>query len=153
MLDSLVPATVDAAVREGTVTLGSPVDGQYQHEEAERVAGNVPGVIDVEDEVYLDTFHTRRRRRGAQHQEGVRPPRRARLAPEAAFELGFRRDVAAVARLAPSCTPVAMQAGIAFVVELRRGGSGAGWGRPLLGSGPRSALLIPHGSPRRSASA
>ena len=49
MLDSLVPASVDAKVEDGCVTLTGTVGWQYQRDEAEFVAGNVPGVCGVED--------------------------------------------------------------------------------------------------------
>ena len=52
-LDYLIPATVDAKVRDGLVTLKGSVDWQYQREEADFVAANVLGVIDVFDEIKL----------------------------------------------------------------------------------------------------
>ena len=52
-LNSLVPATIDADVYEGFVTLSGTANWQYQREEAESVASNVPGVISVTDEVRL----------------------------------------------------------------------------------------------------
>jgi osmotically-inducible protein OsmY len=53
MLDSLVPTTVDAKVYDGFVTLTGTVGWQFQRDEAELVAGNVVGVVDVADEVEL----------------------------------------------------------------------------------------------------
>jgi osmotically-inducible protein OsmY len=53
MLDSLVPTSVDATVEDGVVTLAGPVDRQYQREEAESVAANVPGVTAVRNHVVL----------------------------------------------------------------------------------------------------
>jgi osmotically-inducible protein OsmY len=47
MLDSAVPATVDARVEEGIVTLLGKVDWQYQREEAERVAANIVDALGV----------------------------------------------------------------------------------------------------------
>jgi len=53
MLDSLVPSTIDAAVVDGIVTLKGWAPYNYQRAEAEFVAGNVPGVIGVENVVEL----------------------------------------------------------------------------------------------------
>jgi osmotically-inducible protein OsmY len=52
-LDYLIPASVDAKVRDGLVTLKGSVDWQYQREEADFVAANVLGVIDVFDGIKL----------------------------------------------------------------------------------------------------
>jgi len=52
-LDVFVPADVDASVVDGLVTLTGTVDWQYQRDDAELVAGSVPGVIDVFDEITL----------------------------------------------------------------------------------------------------
>jgi osmotically-inducible protein OsmY len=52
-LDSLVPATIDAEINDGFVTLTGKAEWQYQRDEAESVAANVAGVIDVEDDVEL----------------------------------------------------------------------------------------------------
>jgi osmotically-inducible protein OsmY len=52
-LDTLVPATVDAKVADGFVTLFGTANRQFEREEAEFVASNVPGVISVTDEVRL----------------------------------------------------------------------------------------------------
>ena len=54
MLDLRVPTSVDAKVKDGVVTLTGPVSWWYQREEAESVAGNVPGVVDVRNEIFLD---------------------------------------------------------------------------------------------------
>ena len=53
MLDTLVPSTVDAAVKDGVVTLTGIVTSQYQRDEAEFLAGNVLGVTGVRDDLYL----------------------------------------------------------------------------------------------------
>jgi osmotically-inducible protein OsmY len=53
MLDSLIPATIDAKVDDGLVTLKGNANWQFQRDEAESVAGNVLGVVDVLDEVEL----------------------------------------------------------------------------------------------------
>ena len=53
MLDSLVPATVDAKVDYGYVTLKGTAEWQYQRDEAEFIAGNLPGVIGVDDQIKL----------------------------------------------------------------------------------------------------
>src|SRR5690348_17015081 len=53
MLDSLVPATVDAKVEDGFVSLTGTADYQYQRDEAEFVASNIVGALDVFDEIEL----------------------------------------------------------------------------------------------------
>jgi osmotically-inducible protein OsmY len=53
MLDSLVPKTVDAKVEDGFVTLTGTVDWQYQRDEAEFVASNIVGLLDVFNEIEL----------------------------------------------------------------------------------------------------
>ena len=52
-LDSLVPSTIDAKVDNGVVTLTGKANWQYQRDETESVAGNLLGVMGVEDEVEL----------------------------------------------------------------------------------------------------
>jgi osmotically-inducible protein OsmY len=54
MLDSLVPATVDAKVEDGFVTLTGTADWQYQRDEAELLASNIVGALDVIDEIELN---------------------------------------------------------------------------------------------------
>jgi osmotically-inducible protein OsmY len=54
MLDSLVPKTVDAKVDDGFVTLTGTADWQYQRDEAEFVASNIVGTLDVVDEIELE---------------------------------------------------------------------------------------------------
>ena len=53
MLDSLVPSTIDAKVDNGIVTLTGKANWRYQRDEAESVAGNLLGVMGVEDEIEL----------------------------------------------------------------------------------------------------
>jgi osmotically-inducible protein OsmY len=53
MLDSLVPSSIDASVNDGIVTLTGMAPFNYQRAEAEFVAGNVPGVIGLDDQVEL----------------------------------------------------------------------------------------------------
>lgn len=53
-LDSMVPATVDAKVDRGMVSLTGRVNWNYQRNEAEFVAGNVRGVRGVRSEIVLD---------------------------------------------------------------------------------------------------
>ncbi len=53
MLDGLVPTTVDAKVEDGFVTLTGSADWQYQRDEAEFVASNIVGTLDVFDEIEL----------------------------------------------------------------------------------------------------
>jgi osmotically-inducible protein OsmY len=52
-LDGLIPKTIDARADDGLVTLSGTAAWQYQREEAEFVAGNVPGVVDVDDQITL----------------------------------------------------------------------------------------------------
>ena len=52
-LDGLIPKTVDAKADSGLVTLTGTAAWQYQREEAEFVAGNVPGVVDVDNQITL----------------------------------------------------------------------------------------------------
>ena len=51
MLDAVVPSSIDASVEDGMVTLTGFAPFNYQRAEAEFVAGNVPGVIGIDDEV------------------------------------------------------------------------------------------------------
>jgi osmotically-inducible protein OsmY len=55
MLDTLVPDTIDAGVKDGLVTLTGTASWQFQREEAAFVVGNVLGVVGVENDVYLDS--------------------------------------------------------------------------------------------------
>jgi osmotically-inducible protein OsmY len=52
-LDGLIPKTVDAKADSGSVTLTGRAAWQYHREEAEFVAGNVPGVVDVDNQITL----------------------------------------------------------------------------------------------------
>jgi len=54
MLDSLVPKTVDAKVEDGFVTLSGTANWQYQRDEADFVASNIVGTLDVVDEIELE---------------------------------------------------------------------------------------------------
>jgi osmotically-inducible protein OsmY len=53
MLDSLVPATVDADVDDGMVTLKGKANWHFQRVEAEKVATNVAGVVSVDNAIEL----------------------------------------------------------------------------------------------------
>lgn len=53
MLNCRVPQSVDAAVENGIVTLTGSADWQYQRDEAESVASNVAGVVDLVDDITL----------------------------------------------------------------------------------------------------
>ena len=53
MLDAIVPSSIDASVKDGIVTLTGMAPFNYQRDEAEFVAGNVPGVIGLDDKVEL----------------------------------------------------------------------------------------------------
>jgi osmotically-inducible protein OsmY len=54
-LDGLIPKTVAAKADSGVVTLTGTAAWQYQREEAEFVAGNVAGVVDVDNQIALTT--------------------------------------------------------------------------------------------------
>jgi osmotically-inducible protein OsmY len=54
-LDGLIPRTVDAKADRGVVMLTGTAAWQYQRKEAEFVAGNVPGVVDVDNRIALTT--------------------------------------------------------------------------------------------------
>jgi osmotically-inducible protein OsmY len=53
MLDSLVPKTVDAKVDDGFVTLTGTANWQYERDEADFVASNIVGALDVYDKIEL----------------------------------------------------------------------------------------------------
>ena len=53
MLDSLVPMTVDAKVRDGFVTLTGTAPWQYQRDEAEFLTASVPGVLGIDNDITL----------------------------------------------------------------------------------------------------
>jgi osmotically-inducible protein OsmY len=53
MLDSLVPGTVDATVADGYVTLTGTATWQYERDEADYVASNIVGALDVFDEIQI----------------------------------------------------------------------------------------------------
>jgi osmotically-inducible protein OsmY len=53
MLDNLVPPTVDAKVGDGFVTLTGTANWQYERDEAEFIASNVVGALDVFDEIEI----------------------------------------------------------------------------------------------------
>ena len=53
MLDSLVPMTVDAKVRDGVVTLTGTAQWQYQRDEAEFLTASVHGVSSIDNDITL----------------------------------------------------------------------------------------------------
>ena len=53
ILDSLVPSTIDAKVDDGVVTLSGTAHLHFESDEAEHVAGNITGVIRVDNQVEL----------------------------------------------------------------------------------------------------
>jgi osmotically-inducible protein OsmY len=53
LLDTIIPATVDAKVDDGVVTLTGTAEQQFQRDEAMHVASNVRGVIDARDDIEL----------------------------------------------------------------------------------------------------
>jgi len=54
MIDSLVPSTIDANVKDGVVTLTGRANSQFERDEATSQAGKVRGVMDLSDEIELD---------------------------------------------------------------------------------------------------
>ena len=60
MLDTLVPATIDAKVNDGEVALTGEAEWQFQRDEAMQVAGNIRGVLDVWDEIAIVGLRPRR---------------------------------------------------------------------------------------------
>jgi osmotically-inducible protein OsmY len=52
-LHGAIPSTVGADVYDGHVALSGQVQWHYEREEAESVAANVPGVVDVENAIRL----------------------------------------------------------------------------------------------------
>ncbi|MGP0024644.1 MAG: BON domain-containing protein [Streptosporangiaceae bacterium] len=53
MLDSLVPKTVDAKIRDCFVTLTGTAEWQYQRDEAEFLTASVPGVLGIRNDITL----------------------------------------------------------------------------------------------------
>src|SRR3954454_1827675 len=53
-LSGMVPGTVDASVDDGAVLLSGTVDAEHQREEAVRITGNVHGVVDVQNDIFLN---------------------------------------------------------------------------------------------------
>jgi osmotically-inducible protein OsmY len=53
MLDTLIPATIDAKVNDGEVALTGEAEWQFQRDEAMLIAGNIRGVVDVWDEIAI----------------------------------------------------------------------------------------------------
>jgi osmotically-inducible protein OsmY len=53
VLDSLVPATIDAHVEAGLVTLSGSAESQYQRDEAVLAASNIAGALEVFDQIEL----------------------------------------------------------------------------------------------------
>jgi osmotically-inducible protein OsmY len=53
MLNGAIPATINAHVDDGTVTLNGTANWNFQREEALAVAGNVKGVVSVVNDVQL----------------------------------------------------------------------------------------------------
>ena len=53
-LNGMIPGTVDASADEGTVLLSGTVDQEHQREESVRIAGNVPGVVNVQNDIFLN---------------------------------------------------------------------------------------------------
>jgi osmotically-inducible protein OsmY len=53
MLDNLVPRTIDAKADDGEITLTGTANWQFQRDEAEFLAGNVLGVISINDQIDL----------------------------------------------------------------------------------------------------
>jgi osmotically-inducible protein OsmY len=77
MLDSQVPATIDAHVKDGVVTLTGRARWNWERDEAEFIAGNVRGVRGVRSEIVLDATPSAA---GVQHAIERALGRNARLA-------------------------------------------------------------------------
>lgn len=54
VLDSLVPKTIDAKVADGFVTLTGTADWQYQRDEADLVASNIVGALDIYNNIEIN---------------------------------------------------------------------------------------------------
>jgi osmotically-inducible protein OsmY len=54
MLNDRVPASVDATVREGIVTLHGTVLHEHERDDAERAVADVPGVAGIKDHILVD---------------------------------------------------------------------------------------------------
>jgi osmotically-inducible protein OsmY len=54
VLNSLVPSSIDAEVKDGYVTLKGSANWNFEREAAESVAANVPGVLGVRSEIVLE---------------------------------------------------------------------------------------------------
>jgi osmotically-inducible protein OsmY len=75
--DSLIPETIDARVDDGWVTLTGTAAWQYQREEADYLAGNVLGVLGVDDQI--DLTHTEARADDVQEAIGKAFKRNAKI--------------------------------------------------------------------------
>jgi len=53
MLNSVVPTTIDAKVDDGNVKLTGTANWHFQRDEAESIAGNIFGIVEVDDEIEL----------------------------------------------------------------------------------------------------
>ena len=53
-LNGMVPGTVDASADDGVVLLSGTVELEHEREEAVRVAGNVRGVVNVHNDIFLN---------------------------------------------------------------------------------------------------
>jgi osmotically-inducible protein OsmY len=53
MLNSVVPTRFDASAQDGVITLTGTASWRYQRDEAESVATNIAGVLDVIDEITM----------------------------------------------------------------------------------------------------
>ena len=71
LLDAQVPDTIDARVKDAVVTLTGTAQWRYQRIEAEFVAGNVPGVVNVHNDIAM--FKTWSPRRAISTSRSPRP--------------------------------------------------------------------------------
>ncbi len=89
ILDAAVRSSIDASVKDGIVTLTGMAPFNYRRAEAEFVAGNVPGVIGVDDQVELtiedpapaDVRHSIKKRSSAMPASTPRRSRSTRSTP------------------------------------------------------------------------
>jgi osmotically-inducible protein OsmY len=71
-LNGSIPASTDALVQDGLITLTGTVTFQYQRDEAELICASVPGALGIKDETTLIRLPSRGQRRHAAVQQAIR---------------------------------------------------------------------------------